>query len=66
MSTLWKPIPQKMITFEKHRDLHGKLPVGATFDYTYKSLAGDVVRQRAIKAFHRNLPDEDVLDWKIR
>jgi hypothetical protein len=58
--------PMKTVSLEKVTDYSGDLPLGAIYNWTYKSaLMPDAALARARAALLRDHPDEKPINWKL-
>lgn len=58
--------PLKAVVLEKVTDYSGDLPLGSTYQWTYKSnLLPDAALARARQAFERDNPDEKPINWSV-
>lgn len=57
------PYAAKTVILRKQRDLHGSLPEGWLYSWTYRSTPESQAVPRAFQALKREHPDENVHDW---
>jgi hypothetical protein len=60
------PATYRTVTLVKRTGASGRLPVGETFEWTFKDRPVEMARVAAFRAMRREYPTEILQDWAVR